>query len=150
VDKVKDYSFEDSIRSAEQSPEYWVEVALLEFVHSLSKIMLARGEVSKKKLADLVGVKPPTLSRWLNGNENLTVSTMCRLAFALGAAVHIHVADQHDMGRWRVEIGETEVYQAAQEAIIRPRTTGGHMHPSTFATNAYGVASRTRTYTNSH
>src|SRR4051812_1624189 len=80
-----------------------MQVAILEFLQSLQTVRAARGVVSNKELAELVGVSPPTLSRWLNGNENLTISTMCRLATALGAAVHVHVADNTEKGRWKAE-----------------------------------------------
>ena len=98
-------TLEDLFRSAEESPSYWTQVALLEFLQSLDALMESQG-LSKKKLAELIGVSAPTLSRWLNGSENLTVSTMCRIAHALGAAVHIHVADSNKRGRWREEAGE--------------------------------------------
>jgi transcriptional regulator with XRE-family HTH domain len=113
---VTEKSFGELIRSAEQSPSYWMQVALLEFLQSLEAMMAARGDLSRKALAELVGVSPATLSRWLNGSENLTVGTMCRLAVAMGAAVHIHVADKNDRGRWRPEVGAagTEKRQKAK------------------------------------
>jgi transcriptional regulator with XRE-family HTH domain len=100
-----DETFGDLLRATEQSPSYWMQVALLEFLQSLDAMRESRGGLSRKELADLVGVSPATLSRWLSGNENITVSTMCRLATALGAAVHIHVADNKEKGRWRPEVG---------------------------------------------
>lgn len=100
-----DETLGDLFRSAEESPSYWAQVALLEFLQSLEAIRKSRGDLSRKGLAELVGVSPATLSRWLNGNENLTVNTMCRLASALGAAVHIHVADKNEKGRWSPEVG---------------------------------------------
>jgi transcriptional regulator with XRE-family HTH domain len=83
-----------------------MQVALLEFLQSLGARRAAKGVLSNKELAKLVGVSPPTLSRWLNGNENITISTMCRLATALGAAVHIHVVDNTKKGGWKEEPGE--------------------------------------------
>jgi len=100
-----DETFGDLFRSVEKSPSYWMQVALLEFLQSLDAMRASKGDLSRKELARLVGVSAATLSRWLNGNENITVSTMCRLASALGAAVHIHVADQNEKGRWRPELG---------------------------------------------
>jgi len=99
-------TFDDLFDSVEKSPSYWMQVAILEFLQTLQATRAAKGVLSNKELADLVGVSSPTLSRWLNGNENLTISTMCRLATALGAAVHIHVADKAIKGRWRAEPGE--------------------------------------------
>jgi plasmid maintenance system antidote protein VapI len=95
----------DLLRSAEQSPSYWMQVALLEFFQSLDAMRAGKGGLSRKELAERVGVSQPTLSRWLSGNENLTISTMCRLAAAVDAAVHIHVADKNDRGRWLPEAG---------------------------------------------
>lgn len=99
--------FSELFRSIEKSPSYWMQVALLEFLQSLDALRVSKG-LSNKELAHLVGVSPPTLSRWLNGNENLTISTMCRLATALEAAVHIHVADNTQKGRWQVEPGKAK------------------------------------------
>src|SRR5262245_17627132 len=101
-----DDAFRDLFGSVEDSPTYWMQVALLEFLHSLDAMLAARGNRTKKKLAQLVGVSPATVSRWLNGSENLTVETMCRLATAVGAAVHIHVADRNEKGRWKPELGK--------------------------------------------
>lgn len=110
-----DDNFDDLFRSVEKSPSYWMQVALLEFLQSLAAMRATRGDLSKKDLAKLVGVSPPTLSRWLNGNENITISTMCRLATALGAAVHIHVADNKEKGRWRAEPGEVRASDARDD-----------------------------------
>lgn len=111
-----DQTFEDLLRSAEQSPSYWMQVALLEFFQSLDAIRAGKGDLSKKELAERVGVSQPTLSRWLSGNENLTVSTMCRLAAAMDAAVHIHVADKNERGRWQPEAGMASAPEAEEAA----------------------------------
>ena len=107
-----DKTFGDLFRSAEESPSYWAQAALLEFLQILDSLRKSRGNLSQRNLAKLVGVSPATLSRWLNGTENITVSTMCRLAMALGAAVHIHVADKKDKGRWRPEAGLAHIRNA--------------------------------------
>jgi len=105
-------------RSVEKNPSYWMQVALLEFLQSL-EAMRASKDISNKELAKLVGVSPPTLSRWLNGNENLTISTMCRLATALEATVHIHVADNTQKGRWQEEPGTARHESSSGETIVR-------------------------------
>lgn len=105
----------DLFNSTEKDPSYWAQVALLEFLQSLDAVRISKDVLSNKKFAELLGVSPPTLSRWLNGNENLTVKTMCRLAAALGAAVHIHVADNTTRGRWREEPGEWKAEQGETE-----------------------------------
>jgi transcriptional regulator with XRE-family HTH domain len=100
-----DETFDDLFGSVEKSPSYWMQVALLEFLQSLDAMRASKGDLSRKELAKRVGVSAATLSRWLNGTENITVSTMCRLASVMDAAVHIHVADQDEKGRWRPELG---------------------------------------------
>jgi transcriptional regulator with XRE-family HTH domain len=111
-------TFEDLVSSAEQSPSYWMQVALLEFFQSLDAIRAGKGDLTRKELAERLGVSQPTLSRWLSGNENLTVSTMCRLAAAMDAAVHIHVADKNERGRWQPEAGTASAPEA-EEATTR-------------------------------
>lgn len=111
-------TFGDLLHSAEQSPSYWMQVALLEFFQSLDAIRAGKGDLSRKELAERVGVSQPTLSRWLSGNENLTVSTMCRLAAAMDAAIHIHVADKSERGRWQPEAGMAGAPEA-EEATTR-------------------------------
>ncbi len=116
-----DDTFDQLLRSAEKSPSYWMQVALLEFLQSLEAMRISKG-ISNKELAELVGVSPPTISRWLNGSENLTISTMCRLATALGAAVHIHVADSTKKGRWKEEPGKASHEPSSVETRIPVRT----------------------------
>jgi transcriptional regulator with XRE-family HTH domain len=121
-----DENFEELFRSVEKSPSYWMQVALLEFLQSLAATRASRGVLSNKDLAKLVGVSPPTLSRWLNGNENITISTMCRLATALGAAVHIHVADNKKKGRWKEESGEVRAPNALDDRSVAARSPEPH------------------------
>lgn len=116
-----DDTFDQLFRSAEKSPSYWMQVALLEFLQSLEAMRVSKG-ISNKELAKLVGVSPPTISRWLNGSENLTISTMCRLATALGAAVHIHVADNTKKGRWQEEPGKARYEPSPGETRVRAKT----------------------------
>lgn len=106
----------DLFGSIEKSPTYWMQVALLEFLQSLDAMSASKGVFTRKELAKRIGVSAPTLSRWLNGNENITVSSMCRLATALGAAVHIHVADKNERGRWRPEIELAHARPSSSEA----------------------------------
>jgi len=111
------------VRSARKNPSYWMQVALLEFLQSLAAMRTSKGIRSNKALAKLIGVSPPTVSRWLNGSENITISTMCRLAAALGAAVHIHVADQDERGRWRPEVGIARAERSESVNIAAPAST---------------------------
>ena len=116
--------------SVDKQPSYWKQVALLEFLQSLELVKAAKNIRTNKEFAKLLGVSEPTLSRWLNGIENITVGTMCRLAAALGAAVHIHVADNKKKGRWKEEPGEANPGQA---------TPGRYHHISTETLSPYDL-----------
>ncbi len=90
--------YKKMLGDAKEEPSYWIALALIEFTSGFARQMKDRG-ITQKHLAQLMGVKPPTVSKWLRGTENLTVGTMCKLAFALDAAVHIHVANKEDRVR---------------------------------------------------
>jgi transcriptional regulator with XRE-family HTH domain len=65
--------------------------------------MNASPRVSGRKLAQLLGKTPPTVSKALSGGENLTIGTMTEMAEALDAAVYIHVAKKGTLVRWAEE-----------------------------------------------
>jgi transcriptional regulator with XRE-family HTH domain len=105
AEEAKDYrEFLDQLRS---EPGYWKHFTILQFTTAMARLMKKHPRVSGKKLAQLLGVSPPTVSKALSGGENLTVETMTKLAAALNAAVHIHVAPKGVAVQW-VEASETD------------------------------------------
>lgn len=65
-----------------KSPELIAYDASLEFSASVAKILKDQ-DMTLKQLADLLGVKPPTLSEKLNGKTNLTLKSMAEIASVL-------------------------------------------------------------------
>ncbi|HEY6321055.1 MAG TPA: helix-turn-helix transcriptional regulator [Thermoanaerobaculia bacterium] len=81
-------------------PGYWKHFTIIQFTTAMARLMNKAPRVSGKKLAGLLGVKPSSVSRALSGGENLTIETMIKIAGALDAAVHIHVAKKGLLVRW--------------------------------------------------
>lgn len=46
--------------------------------------ILRAKKISKTKLSESLGVSPQQMSKWLSGNENMTLSTICKIEEALG------------------------------------------------------------------
>jgi len=84
-------SFSALFEAAERHDEYWTERAIIEFTEALARWMEEKG-VSQAELAAAVGVSQPYISKVLRGNVNFTLATVTKLAHALGAEVHIHLA----------------------------------------------------------
>ncbi len=63
---------------------------------------LRKSGMSKKELAERMGVKPQFLSRVLKGSENLTLETIAKLEMALDTQL-IKTACEHDCDiEWRI------------------------------------------------
>src|ERR1700730_10458062 len=83
------------------SKEYWKRFSLLLFTTDIHRLMKNEPTpLSAAKLAKRIGVKPPVISNWLRGGENLTVDTMSKIAAALDAVVYVHVAKKGLLVRW--------------------------------------------------
>lgn len=83
-------SFADLFAEAEKHDSYWKERVILEYTTDLYQAMLKK-KLSKKEFADLLGVKPPQVSKIFRGEGNFTVESMVRWAHALDCQVRVHV-----------------------------------------------------------
>jgi transcriptional regulator with XRE-family HTH domain len=102
--------FLDQLRA---EPGYWKHFTILQFTTSMARLMKKSSpRVSGKKLAELRGVKPSSVSRALSGGENLSIETMTEMAGVLDAAVHIHVAKKGVVVRWKEETIEDPMPEA--------------------------------------
>jgi len=95
--KIKYKSF---FRKVKQSSEYWEELFNLELIDDISKIMKSN-KISQTKLACLLGTSEAYVSKILNGNLNLSIKSISRLAFALKSAPHIHIAPLDVIVEWK-------------------------------------------------
>jgi transcriptional regulator with XRE-family HTH domain len=134
------------------SAEYWKRFSLLLFTTDIHRLMKNEPvPLSAAKLAQRIGVKPPVISNWLRGGENLTVETMSKIAAALDAAVYIHVAKKGVLVRWieeqagnsmraTITLGGVEQKTTATQDYAVPGLPGGRVLP--FKTTISGIEDR--------
>ena len=89
--KSKPSEYRRQLKELEASDSYWANGVAEQFVAALERVMNVRG-ISKAELAKLAGVSAPYITRVMNGNANLSMQSMAKLAKALGSVVHVHIA----------------------------------------------------------
>lgn len=102
------------LEEARQSVDYWVDGPITEFAEDIWRLMEEQ-KVSRAELARRLGTSRAYVTKLLGGNANFTLQTMTKVAMALGATVHVHVADQKAVTRWIDELpaGEEQSVPAA-------------------------------------
>jgi transcriptional regulator with XRE-family HTH domain len=95
--------YEKFLVSTRESLEYWTEVGILDFTEDLCALM-DRNNVSRTKLANLIGNSPAYITKVLRGDVNFTLATMTKLAHALNAVVHVHLSPEGAIVHWKDEI----------------------------------------------
>jgi plasmid maintenance system antidote protein VapI len=105
---------------ARKSVDYWVDGPITEFAEDIWRLMEEQ-KVSRAELARRLGTSRAYVTKLLGGNANFTLQTMTKVAMALGATVHVHVADQKAITRWIDEIpaeeGETVASARAARSV---------------------------------
>ena len=110
--------FRQFIREAESSVDYWVDGPITEFAEDVWRLMEEQ-KVSRAELARRLGTSRAYVTKLLGGNANFTLQTMTKVAMALGATVHVHIADQKAITRWIDELPTEEAEQAASSEAAR-------------------------------
>jgi transcriptional regulator with XRE-family HTH domain len=85
------WTFAEHVALARSRPAYWSYLTQLEFIDRLVAEMDAQG-VSAAELARRMGTSRAWVSKVLRGENNLTVASMGKLAFALGLRVRADLA----------------------------------------------------------
>jgi DNA-binding phage protein len=91
------------LQEARSSVDYWVDGPITEFIEDVWRLMEEQ-KVSRAELARRLGTSRAYVTKLLGGNANFTLQTMAKVAMALGAQVHVHVADRDSLTRWIDEI----------------------------------------------
>ena len=87
--KKADYLLDEKLMSPKFRRGYQVEYAKVLLTQKIAE-MRKKSHLNQKALADRLGVSQQVVSRIETGqNENLTIDTLTRLAFALGHKVKI-------------------------------------------------------------
>ena len=103
-----------------QSHIHDLEGALLAFCVDLNRRMEARG-MTRKELAEAIGVKPAYVSRALRGDQNLTLKTMVRMARAVEGKLRVGVGDADRDGRWVEVANANQLTHVLTPAEVRRR-----------------------------
>jgi len=108
------------IHEAQSSVDYWVDIPITEFGEDVCRLMEEQG-VSRAELARRLGTSRAYVTKLLGGNANFTLQTMAKVAMALGAAVHVHVALKDQAVRWYDESSSEAAERIGEEAPRRSR-----------------------------
>jgi len=92
-------SFAELFKAAEQSPTYQLEHVRMAFVGETTRLMDAQ-DVSRAELARRLDVSRAYITKLLNGNANITLDTMVRVAMALDAKVNLAMTEKNRQVRW--------------------------------------------------
>ena len=92
-------SFRELFEKAKQNEDYWVEGAILGFTANVVRAM-EECDISRTELASRLGATQGFVTKLLSGNANMTLRTMVRIARALDAELHVHVAPVDRKVRW--------------------------------------------------
>ncbi len=91
--------FQQLFKKAEQSLEYWIEGAIIEFTEEMLRRMEAKG-ISRSDLAKRMKVRPSYITKILKGDYNFTLESMAKIARALDTDFRIHLRPEDAQSLW--------------------------------------------------
>lgn len=83
-------SYKDLFAAASKNHDFVASKAKFSFAASINRMIKDSG-ISRSEFADLVGVKPPYITKVLCGDANFTIGTMVKICEAAGATLEINV-----------------------------------------------------------
>lgn len=87
--------FTGLLAEARQHLDYWVAGAEIEFTEELARAMDEQ-DVSRTELARRIGTSPAYITKVLRGNANFTLTTMTKLALAVGMQLRVRLEPAKD------------------------------------------------------
>jgi transcriptional regulator with XRE-family HTH domain len=97
--------FTDLLDSLKDDFDFRLETIILNLTEQIAKKMEEEG-ISRKKLADLLNVTPPAVTKVLNGTSNFTLKTLLSLADALELDFHVEFRAKDAKPAYYLAIGE--------------------------------------------
>lgn len=76
-------AFKDTFKAEEESEEFQVELAILEFTSQLNRLMQEQ-KINKVELAKRLGTSPAYITKVFRGDANFTLRSMVKLTRVLG------------------------------------------------------------------
>jgi len=87
--------FSQMLEESRNRPDFIADEMALQIVADVYKAMLREG-LTKKQLAERIGVSPAFVSQVLNGKPNMTLVTVAKFALALNLDCHIELRAKQD------------------------------------------------------
>jgi len=122
--KRKQNGFADLYQWAEQQDDYWLEGVKIEFAEQMLAQMDALG-ISRKDLAQRLGVSPAYVTKILRGSTNFTLKSMVGIARALNCELHTYL-QKKDGGDIGIEFNSANRHPGATVSYLpdqRPQVT---------------------------
>lgn len=85
-----EFLFRQRLRELDEDPDLALERVLIDVTEQIA-VAMEEKSVSRKELAKRMGVKPPMITRLLNGPENMTLRTLMRVAYALDIVIEVNL-----------------------------------------------------------
>ncbi len=118
--------WQEWVAATRESPEMAVEHAKLDFAVAMERVMVQQG-VNRAALARRTGTSAAAVSVALRGDANLTIDRMVRMAAALDATVHFHVAPKDAKVHWMESFsGQTEEQRRNAASWAKHAAGGGY------------------------
>ncbi len=96
---MKAKSFEALYKDVKQKDAYRTSDAIYSFTEELARLAETEG-VSRAEIARRLGTSAAYITKIFRGDVNFTVESMVRLARAVGARLHVHLALEGHQVRW--------------------------------------------------
>ena len=119
-----DRTRQNSFRSIDESIEFDVAAAQLDFALELKRLMDEK-ELKKTELADILQVSKPMVTKLLRGDSNLTIETMVKASKALGGKLLVRIVRANCTPRV-FEIAKVEAARARTNKHVRNIKTPSH------------------------
>lgn len=110
-------SFKELFDQARKHPEFYKELAILEFTEELYRIIEEQG-VSHTELGQRIGSSQAYISRVLNGGANFTLASMTKLSAALGMELRMHLAPAKSVTVWRDVFAEQPTARRVSSTVF--------------------------------
>ena len=117
--------YKNLLEDLRNTDTYWIEMFTQELIGSIVRLMKIQG-VSQKVLAGKINLSEAYVSKVLNGNANLSISSIVKFSKALDSIPHIHLASKNKIVEWNersVSVKELTVDFVELTAGVRMFTT---------------------------
>ncbi|NLO06913.1 MAG: helix-turn-helix transcriptional regulator [candidate division WS1 bacterium] len=103
-------AYQERKRRFEGDPDYILDGLLYDLAEKIYAAMEEKG-YTQAELAELAGMQPSALSRFLNTQHNTTVRTLVRLATALGLDIKFSLKQRADSKK-HSSLSQSEIIEA--------------------------------------